>query len=130
MRISNLQVQLLVNGETVFTYGDAHPSFVHSGGNVWTSFTSTGVLPADAVELRLSNFYANEVLSSFDDFFTNLSTGSEYPVYRKRSLRSGLASAYWGDCVPVGAGNALRQLLRAGIKAVPWRTIMYTSLHS
>lgn len=89
MRISNLHVQLLVNGETVFTYGDAHPSFVHSGGNVWTSFTSTGVLPADAVELRLSNSYANEVLSSFDDFFTNLSTGSEYPVYRNALFGQG-----------------------------------------
>lgn len=89
MRICNLRAQMLVNGETVFTFGDVHPSFVHSGGNVWTSFTSAGVLLTDTVELRLSNFYANEVLSSFDDFFTNLSTGSEYPVYRNALFGQG-----------------------------------------
>jgi len=89
MRINNLQVQILVNGESVFTFGDVHPSFVHSGGNVWTSFSSAGILPTDIVEIHLSNFYANEVLSSFDDFFANLNTGSEYPVYRNALFGKG-----------------------------------------
>ena len=82
MRISNLRVTLRVNGRTVFAFGGDHPALVKSGGNVWTAFTSNGILPTDAVELQLANVYTNDVLSSYRDFFSGLSTGSEYAVYR------------------------------------------------
>jgi len=82
MHISNLQVQMKVNGHTVFTFGDSHPAMVRSAGNVWTAFTSNGVQPADNVEIGLVSVYPNEALSSFDDFLSHLYTGSEYTVYQ------------------------------------------------
>ncbi|HNW85782.1 MAG TPA: histidine kinase [Candidatus Limiplasma sp.] len=81
MHISNLQVRLSVNGATVFTFGDLHPAMVRSAGNVWTAFTTDGILPTDTVQIQLTRVYPNETLSSYHDFLEHLSSGSEYHVY-------------------------------------------------
>ncbi|MEA4928771.1 MAG: histidine kinase [Candidatus Limiplasma sp.] len=82
-RLTNLQLELKVNGLPVFSYGDTKPAFMHSAGNVWTAFTSEGIRMTDTVELRLTRAFGSESLSSYRDFFKNLYAGSEFPVYRE-----------------------------------------------
>ena len=82
LRVRNLRVELLVNGETVFRFGDHHPDLIQSEGNVWAAFTSSGILPADDVEIHLCNVYRSALDSCFSDFFDNLHAGSESRVYR------------------------------------------------
>ena len=86
MHVSNLRVTLTVNREDVFNFGMQSSNSLRGPGVVWTAFTSTGIQPADMVTLTLANVYANESLSSFDDFFQSLSGGSEYRVYRAAIL--------------------------------------------
>lgn len=83
MRINNLRVQLFVNGEKVFSFGDegTYPDFIKSAGGVFTSFASNGISKDDIVELTLSNVYTNSIPTAFSDFFHLLSVGSEYAVY-------------------------------------------------
>jgi len=83
MRINNLHVQLFVNGEKAFSYGDqgTYPSFIQSAGGVFTSFVSNGIADDDIIEIALSNVYTNNLPTAFSDFFHYMSVGSEYAAY-------------------------------------------------
>lgn len=81
LRIPDLRVTLLVNGQTVFSFGDVHPSLVRSGGDVWTAFTSSGITMTDAVEIHLTRVYPHSADAPFTEFLNGFATGSEYQAY-------------------------------------------------
>ncbi len=83
MRINNLRVQLFVNGEKVFSFGEegTFPDFIRSAGSVFTSFVSNGISEDDIVELTLTNIYVNSMPTAFSDFFDFMVVGSEYEAY-------------------------------------------------
>lgn len=83
MRINNLRVQLFINGEKVFAFGEdgTFPDFIRSAGSVFTSLVSSGIDEDDIVELTLANIYVNSLPTAFIDFFEFMLVGSEYKAY-------------------------------------------------
>lgn len=79
MRIDNLKVNIYVNGDLAYSFGErnAYPEYVRSPGNVWERFVSPGIKSTDNITITLSNVYTNHVDTSFKTFLDNFYYGYE-----------------------------------------------------
>ena len=76
-------VEIFQNGQKIYAYGDntTHAAGMRSGGNVWGSFYSTGILPGDEIEIRLYNPYRGNSSRVFELFFDRMYAGDGMQLF-------------------------------------------------
>lgn len=92
LRITDLRVQLKVNGKLIYTFGEEgrrHP-LTRTGGNVWHNFTSPGISTTDEVEIVLANVYRVAHPATFRVFLDEMYYGSLEGLYAKMLEENGM----------------------------------------
>ena len=127
LRIADLRVTILVNGQTVFSFGDVHPSMVRSSGDVWTAFTSSGITTADDIEIRLARVYAYTGDAPFTAFLEEFAAGSEYRAYLS-TFRAGAPTFVLGSFILLlGVALLCVSLYTRGLKLLHTTEYLYLS---
>lgn len=86
VRIDNLYVKFFVNGEEIYSFGDANtmPAYINSAGNVSKAFVSPGITKNDEIRVELYNVYTNRVQTVFEKFLDNIYFGYESHLMTKQ----------------------------------------------
>ncbi len=82
-RLNKINMNLWVNGEKVFTYGqeEERMSLERSGGNVWATWVSMGIDTSDDIQIDITNNYKNSGKNVFSAFLENIYVGCEHALF-------------------------------------------------
>lgn len=93
MKIDNLLVDIWINNVKVYSLNN-ESRYSKSGGNLWGTFISDGILKDDEVTIELTNVYPKLLESSFKEFLDNIYYGYESDIILK-NIRSGLFKCFF-----------------------------------
>ncbi len=83
LRVQNLRVRMMINGEDAFAFGHGGAAFTRSAGDAWVGYATDGVTPEDEIVLAVETVYRHDAVGALNRFFYNMRTGSERSLLRE-----------------------------------------------